>query len=141
MFKCYSATTLKLGVIIDFQGLVFLIWGAAVPLIYYAFICNNDLQVRYWTLTSIAAVCCSFFNVQQYFGKPHLQPFKALGFGCLALSFFITTVHSMAAYGLTVQTQRLALKWIIYTLICHTFCAAAHATDASTTRVDVATPK
>lgn len=131
-FRCHSEKALKLGDKLDFQGLVMMIWGATVPLIYYAFTCNLDIQIGYWTLTSLAALFCTFFNFHSSFSKPHLQPARALSLGLLALSFFIPVVHSLAAYGLAVQTRRLALQWIVYTLICHTFCAATYATDVGT---------
>ncbi|KAH8902288.1 hypothetical protein BR93DRAFT_972682 [Coniochaeta sp. PMI_546] len=120
---------LKLGNKLDFQGLVAMIWAASVALVYYAFICDIDLQVRYWTLASTAAAFCSFFNVQPRFSKPHLQVFRALSLGWLAISFFVPVIHSLAAYGLSIQTRRLALHWIVYSLICHTFCAATYAIE------------
>jgi len=109
-----------------------MIWGATVPLIYHAFICDPDLRARYLTVTCSAALFCTFLNFQPSFSKARLQPFRILGFGFLSLSFFIPVIHSLAACGLAVQTRRLALQWIVYTLICHTFCAAAFATDVST---------
>ncbi|OIW29273.1 hemolysin-III channel protein-like protein Izh2 [Coniochaeta ligniaria NRRL 30616] len=128
-FRCHSEKASKLGKKFDFQGLVLMIWGATVALIYYAFVCDLELQVRYWTVTSVAALFCSFFNLQPRFSKSKLQPFRALSLGCLSLSFFVPVIHSLVAYGLSIQTRRLALQWMIYALICHTFCAAAHATE------------
>lgn len=128
-FKCHSERASRLGEKLDFQGLVLMIWGAAVTLIYYAFICDLDLQIRHWTVTCVAGLFCSFFNFHPSFSKPQLQPFRALGLGSLALSFFIPVIHSLAAYGLSIQIRRLALQCIIYALICHTFCATAYATE------------
>ncbi|KAJ9132509.1 Hemolysin-III channel protein-like protein Izh2 [Coniochaeta hoffmannii] len=126
---CHSERALKLGKALELQGLVLMIWGATVPLIYHAFICDPDLRARYLTVTCSAALFCTFLNFQPSFSKARLQPFRILGFGFLSLSLFIPVIHSLAAYGLAVQTRRLALQWIVYTLICHTFCAAAFATD------------
>ena len=130
-FKCHSETAMGIGQRLDYEGLVLMICGATVILIYYAFICNPELQVLYWTLTSLAALFSSFFNCYPGFAKPQLQPFRAISLAFLALSFFVAVVHSLAAYGLQTQTHRLALKWIVYALICHTFCAAAYATEVS----------
>lgn len=125
---CQSKKALELCNKLDFQGLVLMIWGATVPLVYYAF-CDLNLQVCYLVLTSVAAFFCTLFNFQLSFSKPHLQHLRALGLGCLALSFFVPVVHSLATYGLAVQIPRLGLRLVVYTLICHTFCAATYATE------------
>jgi adiponectin receptor len=124
-----------LGKRLEFQGLVIMIWGATVPLTYYAFVCDADLRVSYWIVTSLAALFCTIVNLQPSFSKSKLYLFQGLGLGFLALSFFIPVVHSLALYGLAVQTRRLGLQCIVYTLICHTFSAAAYATDVSASRM------
>lgn len=40
----------KLGMQLDFQGVILLMWGATVPLIYYGFYCDKKLQWFYWSL-------------------------------------------------------------------------------------------
>jgi hypothetical protein len=40
----------KLGMQLDFQGVILLMWGATVPLIYYSFYCDKKFQWLYWSL-------------------------------------------------------------------------------------------
>jgi adiponectin receptor len=40
----------KLGMQLDFQGVILLMWSATVPLIYYGFYCDKTLQWVYWSL-------------------------------------------------------------------------------------------
>ena len=40
----------KLGMQLDFQGVILLMWGATVPLIYYGFYCDKKFQWLYWSL-------------------------------------------------------------------------------------------
>ena len=39
-----------LGAQLDFQGVILLMWGATVPLVYYGFSCDAALQLRYGIL-------------------------------------------------------------------------------------------
>jgi predicted membrane channel-forming protein YqfA (hemolysin III family) len=57
-FNSYSFHTImnhspkmdKLGMQLDFQGVILLMWGATIPLIYYGFYCDKKLQWVYWSL-------------------------------------------------------------------------------------------
>jgi Haemolysin-III related len=40
------------GAQLDFQGVILLMWGATVPLLYYGFYCDIILQRAYSTLVS-----------------------------------------------------------------------------------------
>lgn len=50
----------KLGMQLDFQGVLLLMWGAAVPLIYYGFYCDKKLQIAYWSLVSTSILSLTF---------------------------------------------------------------------------------
>ena len=39
-----------LGAQLDFQGVILLMWGATVPLVYYGFYCNSAMRNAYWIL-------------------------------------------------------------------------------------------
>ncbi|KAH9887093.1 hemolysin-III channel protein-like protein Izh2 [Xylariomycetidae sp. FL2044] len=123
----HSANAFSLGMKLDFQGIILLMWGANIPLIYYGFICSRRLQIVYWCLTSVLALCCSVFTFQPRFSEPHLRPLRAATFGSLALSTLIPVVHALAAYGYAVQSRRMALQWVLATLIFNSLGAAAYA--------------
>ena len=39
-----------LGAQLDFQGVILLMWGATVPLIFYGFPCDVEVRWDYWKL-------------------------------------------------------------------------------------------
>ena len=51
----HSAEAFSWGIQLDFQGVLILMWGATVPIIYYAFICVPKLQKTYWVVVSLKA--------------------------------------------------------------------------------------
>lgn len=134
---CHSRKAFSLGMKLDFQGIIILMWGANVPLIYYGFICDLKLQVIYWALVSFFAIICSIFTFQPRFNEPHLRPLRAATFGSLAMSTFIPVIHGIVVYGYTVQNQRLVLQWVLATLVCNTLGAAAYALKVSIDRKPV----
>ncbi|OAA52887.1 hypothetical protein ISF_09270 [Cordyceps fumosorosea ARSEF 2679] len=44
------------------MGIKVLMWGAAVPTIYYDFVCELWLQIFYWAMASSSALCCAVFT-------------------------------------------------------------------------------
>jgi len=126
-FMSHSAKAFAVGMKLDFQGIILLMWGANIPLIYYGLICSVRLQIAYWTLTTVLAACCSIFTFQPKFSEPHLRPLRAATFGSLALSTFIPVIHGIIVYGYPVQNQRVALQWVLATLVFNTLGATAYA--------------
>jgi adiponectin receptor len=39
-----------LGAQLDFQGVILLMWGATIPLVFYGFPCDDELRWDYWKL-------------------------------------------------------------------------------------------
>lgn len=130
-FLCHSEKVFKVGKKVDFSRLVLMLWAANFPLIYYGFICDATVRIIYWAVTSFSALCCLIFTFQSYVSKPRAWILKGLTFSCLVLSVFIPIIHGLSVYGLSTQIERLGLRWIIYTIICDTFGAAAHMTKVS----------
>lgn len=106
-------------------------WGANIPLIYYAFLCSPHLQTTYWLLTTTFALLCSVVTFQPRFSDPHLRPLRAATFGSLAMTTFIPVVHGLVKYGWAVQAERIALRWIVATLVLNTVGAGAYAAKVS----------
>ncbi|KAE9367450.1 hemolysin-III channel protein-like protein Izh2 [Stipitochalara longipes BDJ] len=117
----------KLGMQLDFQGVILLMWGATVPLIYYGFYCDKTLQWVYWSLLSAFAILCSIFTFQPRFSDPFLRPLRAATFGSLAFLSIIPMIHGIIKYGWALQSQRMDLKWVLVTLGLNTLGAAAYA--------------
>lgn len=123
----HSSSMCHLGIQMDFEGVLLLMWGATVPLIYYGFYCDPLLQKIYWGLLSGFALACSIFTFQPRFRDPHLRPLRAATFGSFALSSVIPVVHAVAKYGWATQSKRMGLYWVIATLVCNTAGASAYA--------------
>lgn len=138
----------KTGMRLDFQGVILLMWGATVPLIYYGFYCSGTLQKVYWTLVSALtftgnispdtnhqlstlAIACSVFTFQPRFSDPYLRPLRAATFGCLAVSNIVPIVHGILRYGFALQVQRMGLKYVLATLVLNTTGATAYAVKVS----------
>ena len=85
----------KLGMQLDFQGVILLMWGATVPLIYYGFYCDKNLQWIYWSLVRPSPTFAHFENFiltksqpSHQPSQPHAQsPPSTLG-SALAIPFF-----------------------------------------------------
>ncbi|RAL63139.1 hypothetical protein DID88_004221 [Monilinia fructigena] len=74
----------RFGAQLDFQGVIFLMWGASVPLVYYGFYCDSATHsYSYWALLSLLAIACSIFTFQPHFRDPYLRPVRAATFGSL----------------------------------------------------------
>lgn len=128
---CHSEKAFATGMQFDFQGIIVLMWGANIPLIYYSFECSRKLRIVYWTLTSFLATCCSIVTFLPKFSQPHLRPLRAATFGSLALSTFIPVVHGFIDYGRT-QYYRIGFPWVIATLVLNAVGAGAYAAKVST---------
>lgn len=135
-FMSHSAKAFSFGMKLDFQGIILLMWGANVPLIYYGWICDSKLQITYWALNAALSLCCSVFTFQPKFNEPHLRPLRAATFGMLALSTFIPVIHGIVRYGYARQNQRLQLQWVLATLVLNTTGAAAYAFKVSCSRLN-----
>ncbi|KAK5661818.1 hypothetical protein OQA88_9920 [Cercophora sp. LCS_1] len=127
MFLNHSAEIFSLGLKLDFQGVILLMWGANIPVIYYGFVCEPQLQFIYWSLITALAFSCSVFTFQPQFSNPHLRPLRAATFGSLAMSTFIPVFHGIYKYGYRLQSRRISLFWIMMTLLFNTVGAGAYA--------------
>jgi hypothetical protein len=123
---CHSEALLIFCTKLHSLGLILLLWGANIPLIYYGLYCNIRLQIVYWILTSLTAV---IFAISLFWlSRPC---YTTLGFQFLSLSVLIPVVHGLIAFGLPVQVHRLSLQWVIYALIGLTLGTAADAMKVS----------
>ncbi|KAH8814042.1 hemolysin-III channel protein-like protein Izh2 [Hyaloscypha sp. PMI_1271] len=115
------------GAQLDFQGVILLMWGATVPLLYYGFYCDFTLQRTYSTLLSVLAVTCSMSTFQPRFRDPYLRPVRAATFGSLAIFTMVPVVHGINKYGWDIQSQRMGVVWVVITLVLNVSGATAYA--------------
>ncbi|PMD40096.1 hemolysin-III channel protein-like protein Izh2 [Hyaloscypha variabilis F] len=115
------------GAQLDFQGVILLMWGATIPLLYYGFYCDFRLQKAYSILLSVLAVLCSMSTFQPRFRDPYLRPVRAATFGSLAIFTMVPVLHGISKYGWQVQSQRMGVVWVLVTLALNISGATAYA--------------
>ncbi|KAK8911391.1 hypothetical protein QC760_000427 [Botrytis cinerea] len=116
------------GAQLDFQGVILLMWGATIPLVYYGFYCDTAIhRYSYWALLSLLAVACSVSTFQPHFRDPFLRPVRAATFGSLAVVTMVPVVHGATIYGWRVQNQRMGITWVLITLMLNVLGATAYA--------------
>ena len=126
----HSERVYDIGIQLDFQGVLLLMWSATIPMIYYGFICDPLLRNLYWTLLSGLALACSIFTLRPRFRLPHLRPLRALTFASFAASNIVPVVHAVTRYGWNKQVQRMGLRWVLVTLLFNALGASAYALKA-----------
>lgn len=137
------------GAQLDFQGVILLMWGATVPLVYYGFYCDSAMHSYfYWALVlvlpahltamrtdvrklSLLAIACSISTFQPHFRDPYLRPVRAATFGSLAVFTMVPVIHGASIYGWQIQDQRMGISWVLATLTLDVLGATAYAIKVS----------
>ncbi len=145
----HSERAYQVGMKLDFQGILLLMWGATVPLIYYGLApCPSSLsssspsqqlsltQTAYLCATTALALACSAVSVGvRRFSGPHLGAWRAALFGAFGVGSFAAPIahgallllHRGGGGGWALQSRRLGgLAWILATLLCNALGAAAY---------------
>ncbi|KAI0110569.1 hemolysin-III channel protein-like protein Izh2 [Hypoxylon sp. NC0597] len=118
-FMCHSETVYSLGIKLDYQGILLLIWGANVPLIYYSMPCDLGGQVAYWTLNTALAGLCSLATFHPSIGGPHLGHVRAGLFATFGFCSVIAPIFiGILKHGFEQQSRRVGLGWIGATALC-----------------------
>ncbi|OTA89842.1 hypothetical protein M434DRAFT_47270, partial [Hypoxylon sp. CO27-5] len=118
-FMCHSETVYSLGIKLDYQGILLLIWGANVPLIYHSMPCDSAGQIAYWTLNTALAGLCSFATFHPSIGGPHLGHVRAGLFATFAFCSVIAPILiGILKHGFEQQSRRVGLGWIGVTALC-----------------------
>ncbi|KAL1589725.1 hypothetical protein WHR41_01655 [Cladosporium halotolerans] len=107
-----SAPAASFGNRLDFSGIVLLMWGASLPSIHFAFLCDPMLKYLHWGLVSLSASGCIVFTLHPSFLGPTFRKYRALMYTCFGLSAILFVSHSIYLYGFVVQRRRLAIEWM-----------------------------
>ncbi|KAK0119189.1 hypothetical protein ONS96_012253 [Cadophora gregata f. sp. sojae] len=124
---CHSRSMDLFGAQLDFQGVILLMWSATIPLIYYGFHCQSNLQNAYWTMLSILAALCSISTFHSRFQEPFLRPVRAATFGSLGLLTMVPIYHGVYRNGWGMQNQQMGITWVLITLVLNVLGATAYA--------------
>lgn len=138
----HSLSTQALGVQLDFQGVVVLMWSATVPLIYYGFHDDFTFQVVYGTSVYpsslmasasdeiqllILAGICSLTTFHSHFQGPFSSHVRVATFGSLGLVTMVPVWHGGYVNGWEEQSQRIGVKWVLLTVVFNILGALAYA--------------
>lgn len=116
----HSEAVYLVGMKLDIQGVLVLMWGATVPLAYYAYPCEAYLRASYLGLFTVLAGLCSAVTFLPRFSGPHLGPYRAALFGSFgAGSFALPIGHGVMRYGMGEMWNRVGMKWILATVLCN----------------------
>ncbi|KAH7400521.1 hemolysin-III related-domain-containing protein [Phaeosphaeria sp. MPI-PUGE-AT-0046c] len=98
---------------LDYAGIVGLIWGSFIPVLYYAFQSQPALMKRYWTMITTLAICTSIVSLHPSFRTPALRPFRALMFVAMGLSAIFPMLHGIQLYGLAHMRHAASLDYVL----------------------------
>lgn len=110
------------GLKVDFQGVLVLMWGATVPLVYYTFPCDGAWRLRtaYLGLFTLLACACSAVTFLPRFNAPDLGPYRAALFATFGVgSFALPIGHGVLSEGWEEMGERVGLGWILATVVCN----------------------
>ena len=131
-FMSHSPEAYLLGMKLDFQGILLLMWSSTIPLVYYSFPCRRTLGASYMVATSVLAALCSAVTFWQRFNAPHLGHYRAVLFGSFGLASFVAPIaHGVTLYGLELQSQRIGMRWIWATASCNGLGVVAYTLKVS----------
>lgn len=127
-----------LGMKLDIQGVLVLMWSATVPLIYYSFPGDEpsaaSLRVAYHTAIGLLAAACSAATLLPQLSGPVLGPARAALFAAFgAGSFLVPVAHGVLKCGLRDQGERIGLPWIAATGVFNGTGAVAYMLKVSAT--------
>ncbi|KAL5114279.1 hypothetical protein ACEQ8H_007848 [Pleosporales sp. CAS-2024a] len=98
---------------LDYAGIVLLIWGSFVPVLYYAFQGERELMRRYWAMITTLAACTSVVSMHGQFRTPAWRPFRALMFALMGLSAVFPVLHGLRLYGVAHMREAAGLDWVL----------------------------
>jgi adiponectin receptor len=98
---------------LDYLGIVFLIWGSFIPVLYYAFEEEPGLMKTYWTMITTLAAGTSVACVHPQFRTPALRPVRALMFVLMGLSAVFPVLHGVKLYGVEHLRKSIGLDWVV----------------------------
>ncbi|KAJ2082909.1 hypothetical protein H4R24_001239 [Coemansia sp. RSA 988] len=96
---CHSNEVNKAYNKCDYVGIVFLIVGSCVPVIYYMFYCHPQLKIFYLALIFGLGAVTTFVVVAPQFGTPEYRPLRAVTFVALGMSGIVPAIHSCIMLG------------------------------------------
>ena len=113
----HSEGAYRLGLKLDLLGILLLMWGGTVPLVYYSFPCSRTAQVSHWLGITVLAGLSAAATFMPRFNGPHMGSYRAALYASFGVvSFFVPIGHGMAVGGVMEQSERIGFPWIMMML-------------------------
>ncbi|KAL8343855.1 hypothetical protein RB601_004398 [Gaeumannomyces tritici] len=146
-FIPHGLAAFRLGLKLDVQGCLLLMWGSTVPLIYYSFppppLCGNHhhhhhyhhddgnaaRRTVYHMATAVLALACSAAMFARPLDGARGAAPRALLLAAFGLASFVAPVVHGAALspgGLAEQARRVGLRWVAVTAGCNVAALAVY---------------
>ncbi|KAF2267975.1 HlyIII-domain-containing protein [Lojkania enalia] len=109
----HSQAVNSFGNVLDYLGIVFLIWGSFIPILYYGFQSEPHLIKRYWAMITTLAAGTALVCVHPKTRTPALRPFRALMFVFMGLSAVFPVFHGIQIYGIEQMRKTIGLDWVV----------------------------
>ncbi|KAF2818992.1 HlyIII-domain-containing protein [Ophiobolus disseminans] len=109
----HSHEVARFGNQLDYAGIVLLIWGSFVPVVFYGFQRDPELMRRYWAMITTLAACTSVVSTHSKFRTPALRPFRALMFVLMGLSAVFPVIHGIRIYGVEHMQVAAGLNYVV----------------------------
>ncbi|KAH7349050.1 hemolysin-III related-domain-containing protein [Pyrenochaeta sp. MPI-SDFR-AT-0127] len=112
---------------LDYLGIVFLIWGSFIPIVYYGFGDEPELRRTYWAMITTLAAGTSIVSTHPKFRTPALRPFRALMFVLMGLSAVVPVLHGVRLWGVQQLRKSIGLDWVVLQGVLYITGAAIYA--------------
>ncbi|KAH4415117.1 hypothetical protein HBH92_073680 [Parastagonospora nodorum] len=123
----HSHAVARWGNQLDYAGIVFLIWGSFVPVLFYGFKSEPEITRRYWAMITTLAACTSVVSMHNKFRTPALRPFRALMFVLMGLSAVFPVLHGIQLYGVAHMRKAAGMDWVVLQGVLYITGAAIYA--------------
>ncbi|CZT53056.1 related to adiponectin receptor protein 1 [Rhynchosporium secalis] len=131
LYHTLSNPSLKVNDIcnkLDLLGIVLLIWGSMVSIIYYGRYCERNIKIAYCTMITVFGASCAYLTLSPKVRAPKWRAFRALMFVLLGLSAILPVVHGVFLYGMTVVNTRIVfVPWLLTEALMYILGAVVYA--------------
>ncbi|PHH59900.1 hypothetical protein CDD81_2388 [Ophiocordyceps australis] len=108
----HSETVARWGNKLDYTGIVALIVGSNVPVLYYGLFCEPTLFTAYLALICILGIGCVAVAWLERFRTSEWRAYRACMFIGLGISGVIPGIHGLKLYGYEELQVRMSINWV-----------------------------
>ena len=100
IFLCHSEKVFNQYACIDYSGIIALMIGGFMTVVYFLFLCRPVLQLVYISANSICGITALYFMINPKFNTPKYRSLRGIIFIILGLSAVVPVFHMVYLNGL-----------------------------------------